>query len=176
MLKLIIGIKENIDSKNVEISGVLIRSMVEVVANMSYIFYSPKSEELAERYISTSKSTAKLLYSNKSEFSGGVNWAKYSISKRVSLFSRRTTNDYYFINLWLYLSTFAHYDAGFIGTYNYDQREKLRLAFIGYVTMLMLCAMDILREAKILTEKHDILFEEEYERHKKERALGNSKL
>jgi hypothetical protein len=139
-LKLYTGIIKNIKDNEFEISAILLRSLLETKANISFLINQDGTSRKvsALNFLKTAKLALHNLFSiNSKEKSIDIKWSNKSIAKRIYLLGATEVKTY------KYLSSFIHCDEGFMSPYYHNQRKKLGIFFEGEASLYM---FDILED------------------------------
>ncbi len=151
-VQLALGIKVNLDKNDYYISAIILRSLIEVAANITYITReSDKRIRLCEKYLETVHLARKNLYAiNNNDKPTYIEWADLRISRRVSLLGHEASL------LYRFLSSYTHSDAGFMGSYYYKYTSKLKDVYSSFGTYLLFSIWEHLIELN-LVKNEDVL-------------------
>jgi len=144
---LVFEIEKQINKKNYEIGAILLRSLLEINANIKYI-YASSSKTLPTRFLKTAELTSKNLFALKNkEKPLNVSWAKKSIVQRVSALGEDE------LAMYKFLSSYAHSDAGFMAGYSLGYRKKLGPVFLAVTADYLWDIIDNLSEFGVIRKK-----------------------
>lgn len=133
---LLLAIKENTDKDNTLVAGILTRSLIEVTANINYFVVNKSNEKMQTAFLETARTVTEKIYEVKNKKKGvsePTKWADISLTKRVTLLNSKEAS---FLALWIYLSSFAHSDAGYLGSHVSGIRERLPAIFLSFSCLL----------------------------------------
>lgn len=149
-IDLVIETKKQTDTENYEIAAIILRSLLEVNANISYIFRESKKRKLlASRFLKTAELAPKNLFAlNNNKKPIKVEWAFSSITRRVEALGRSE------ILIYKFLSSYTHADAGLMGAYYKRYRQRLGPVFVGFSAISLLNIMYVLAKLDLIDEKH----------------------
>ncbi len=152
LTNLMISLKSTLKRNEIETSAVLVRTIVEIVANVNYIITHKDKDKIAEAYLRTEKSVPDMFFKiRKGQKIKPIYWAEIGPMKRLRLYSDK----YEGINieaLYYYLSSYAHADAGFIGAYTYGHKKNLKPMFTAFLVLMVMEYMDLLAEADVINK------------------------
>jgi len=135
--------------------AMFLRSLVEAAANIHYFAIHKNDDELANKFLKTADVAEEALQSirSKKKFKRFY-WTDKSISKRISdMESIRKGLSY--SDLYFYLSSFVHADAGFLNTLPRAKSQYYPHLFFGMAVICMMDIMDALEDAGALRGSSD---------------------
>lgn len=130
-----------------------LRAAIEVVANIYYFANHKSDEDLAKAYLSSAQDIQRALYNfkNKRPISP-QKWCKQSIRQRIKALERE--DDYSFADLYYFLSSFVHADAGYEYAYTIDY-DHLDTLYCGVLGVLLVELDSILSDVGLAD--HDLI-------------------
>lgn len=151
-------IKDNSSKGNVLVAGILLRSLLETAANIQFIVDNKDDSKMIKNFLETSHLTAKKLYNiDSADLSIGIKWTNVSMTERIKGLDQKRVN---FLAAWHYFSSFAHSDAGYIGTYMHKHKEKLGSFILGLASIVFIEIGHALGNAGVLEKGFDKMFYE----------------
>ena len=158
--------------------AVTLRALLEVTANINYMVSSEDSVELAKKFLLTSDVAVNSLQRMKKRQKPErhKSWTPVSIGKRIRMLENKNNEPYLYSNIYAYLSSYAHSDAGHMGiAHRTDADDFMDTVLDGFARMLVSDIYMSLMAAGLLSQK-DIanLLNEIYELAKKKESKASS--
>ncbi len=146
----LVGIKEQTDKGNYEIAAILLRSLLEVTANITYIFNESKTRGLlADRFLRTAEVAPLNLFAiNNNKKPVKIEWTRLPISKRIEALGQSE------VLMYKFLSSYAHSDAGYMAAYYHNYRQSLGSIFIGFSALYLWSIMDNLAKLDLVKKEN----------------------
>ena len=153
LTNVMVSLKSNLNSDDHAVCCSLTRTLLEIISNINYMLNYKDKEKISKKYLETEKSVPEMLYKiRKGEKIRPIYWADISLMKRIKLLN----DSYPDINIeafYYYLSSYAHADAGFVGSYAYRQRDKIKPILTVFSVLMMMKLIDLLIKAEVINNK-----------------------
>jgi hypothetical protein len=144
MIRLFVEINEQVSKNNHEIAAILLRSLLEINANVNFLVKN-KSEEICTKFLRTSGvAYGNLLAIKNGKVIKDIEWSDKSISNRVSDLGEDQ------IVIYKLLSSYVHADAGMMTANRLQDRKFINDLFSAYASFYCWDILVNLAEAGVI--------------------------